>query len=73
MNTLNGSFAATIVSAFAAIGTKIEAGFEALAAANSCSHISKAMNNMTDADLADKYGINRDQINAYVFRETALS
>ncbi|GHA51026.1 hypothetical protein GCM10008927_15370 [Amylibacter ulvae] len=30
------------------------------------------MNNLTDVELATKYGINRDQIAAYIFRDRMI-
>jgi hypothetical protein len=37
--------------------------------ANSRADQMEYMNNLTDVELATKYGINRDQIVAYVFRD----
>lgn len=53
------------VSVFKAIGSFVEA----VMIANSRTDQLERMNNLTDVELATKYGINRDQIVAYVFRD----
>ncbi len=42
---------------------------EIVMVANSRAAQIEHMNNLTDVELATKYGINRDQIVAYVFRD----
>ena len=41
--------------------------FAAIGDAHSRQNALEHMNNLTDRELADRYGINRDQIVAYVF------
>lgn len=53
------------VSVFKAVGSFVEA----VMIANSRTEQLERMNNLTDVELATKYGINRDQIVAYVFRD----
>ena len=41
-----------------------------LGESSSRAHQIQALQNMTDRELADRFGISRDQIAAYVFRDT---
>ena len=51
------------------IGGSVAGVFTAIAVAQSRSVELDRMNNLTDVELATRYGINRDQIVAYVFRD----
>ena len=63
--TVFGAVSNAVVSVLKSIGSF----FEVLTVANSRADQMEYMNNLTDVELATKYGINRDQIVAYVFRD----
>lgn len=64
-STVFGAVSNTVVSVLKSVGKF----FELVMMANSRSEELEHMNNLTDIELATKYGINRDQIVAYVFRD----
>lgn len=58
------------VEAAAAFVLKTVGGFFSnIIAAQSRAHIFEELTNLTDRELADRYGINRDQIVSYVFSD----
>ena len=65
-------FGAVISAVFNAVVSVLKAVgsfFEVVMVANSRADQMESMNNLTDVELATKYGISRDQIVAYVFRD----
>jgi hypothetical protein len=63
--TAIGAVSKTVVSVLKSVGDF----FHIVLVARSRADQLELMNNLTDIELATKYGINRDQIVAYVFRD----
>lgn len=61
--------ASTVAQTASSVYARFAAGMSALIAAQSRLELVERMNNLTDVELATKYGINRDGIVAYVFRD----
>jgi len=64
-----GSAIGAVSNAVVSVLKSVGKFFEILMVANSRADQLEKMNNLTDVELATKYGINRDQIVAYVFRD----
>ena len=62
-------FVSKTVGAAANIWTAVSNFIEALQVAGSRTEEIRRLNNLTDVELAEKYGINRDGIVSYVFRD----
>lgn len=69
-NAFGTAFGA-ILNAMVRVLKAVGSFFEVVMVANSRSDQLEMMNNLTDVELATKYGIKRDQIVAYVFRDIA--
>ena len=64
-----GSAIGTVTDVTASALKSIGSFFKVVMVANSRADQLEYLNNLTDVELATKYGINRDQIVAYVFRD----
>jgi len=62
-------FAEGLFKAVKAVGTAISSFFEAVIVAQSRSEELERLHNLTDVELATRYGITRDQIVTHVFRD----
>jgi len=62
-------FAESLFKAVKAVGTAISDFFTAVMIAQSRSEELERLHNLTDVELATRYGITRDQIVAHVFRD----
>ncbi len=64
-----GSAISAVFNAAVTVVKSVGKFFEVVMIANSRTEQLEQMHNLTDVELATKYGINRDQIVAYVFRD----